>query len=81
MDRVLPAVLAGSGPRQLGSTTMLAFVAVLAGDASAAAPLREALLPYRGRLAVFGGAVTCLGPVSFFLRPAGHPGSGCLRRR
>jgi hypothetical protein len=25
------------------------------------------LLPYRGRLAVFGGANTCMGPVSFFL--------------
>jgi len=67
MDRVLPAVLAGSGPRQLGSAALLAYVAVLAGDVSAAAPLREALLPYRGRLAVFGGANTCMGPVSFFL--------------
>jgi tetratricopeptide (TPR) repeat protein len=67
MDRVLRAVLAGSGPRQLGSAALLAYVAVLAGDASAAAPLREALLPYRGRLAVFGGANTCMGPVSFFL--------------
>jgi len=67
MDRVLPAVLAGSGPRQLGAAAMLAFVAAQAGDASAAAPLREALLPYRGRLAVFGGAASCMGPVSFFL--------------
>jgi hypothetical protein len=67
MDRVLPAVLAGSGPRQLGSAAMLAYVAALAGDVSAAARLREALLPYQGRLAVFGGAVMCMGPVSFFL--------------
>jgi tetratricopeptide (TPR) repeat protein len=67
MDRVLPAVLAGSGPRQLGAAAMLAFVAALAGDTSAAAQLREALLPYRGRLAIFGGANTCMGPVSFFL--------------
>jgi hypothetical protein len=67
MDRVLPAVLAGSGPRQLGAAALLSYVAALAGDASAAAPLREALLPYRGRLAVFGGANTCMGPVSFFL--------------
>jgi hypothetical protein len=67
MDRVLPAVLAGSGPRQLGAATMLAFVAALADDASAAARLREFLLPYRGRLALFGGANTCMGPVSFFL--------------
>ena len=67
MDRVLPAVLAGSGPRQLGAAAMLAFVAAQAGDAATAAQLREALLPYQGRLVVFGGANTCLGPVSFFL--------------
>jgi hypothetical protein len=67
MDRVLPAVLAGSGPRQLGAAAMLAYVAAQAGDGAAAAQLREALLPYRGRLVVFGGANTCMGPVSFFL--------------
>jgi tetratricopeptide (TPR) repeat protein len=66
MDRVLPAVLAGSGPRHVGAAALLSYVAALAGDA-AAAQLREALLPYRGRLAVFGGANTCMGPVSFFL--------------
>jgi hypothetical protein len=67
LDRILPAVLAGSGPRQVGAAAMLAYVAAQAGDAAAAAQLREALLPYRGRLVVFGGANTCLGPVSFFL--------------
>jgi hypothetical protein len=67
MDRVLPTVLAGSGPRQVGAAAALAYVAVQADDAAAAAQLREALLPYRGRLAVFGGANTCVGPVSFFL--------------
>jgi tetratricopeptide (TPR) repeat protein len=67
MDRVLPAVLAGSGPRYVGAAALLAFVAALAGDDAAAAQLREALLPYRGRLAVFGGANTCMGPVSSFL--------------
>jgi hypothetical protein len=67
MDRVLPAVLAGSGPRQLGAAAMLAYVAAQAGDAAAGARLREALLPYRGRLVVFGGANTCMGPVSLFL--------------
>jgi hypothetical protein len=66
-DRILPAVLAGSGPRQLGAAALLSYVAAQAGDASVAAQLREALLPYRGRLAVFGGANTCMGPVSFFL--------------
>jgi hypothetical protein len=67
LDRILPAVLAGSGPRQLGAAAGLAFVAAQSGDAAAAAQLREALLPYRGRLAVFGGAGMCLGPVSLFL--------------
>jgi tetratricopeptide (TPR) repeat protein len=67
MDRVLPAVLAGSGPRQVGAAALLAYVAAQAGDASTAARLREALLPYRGRLVVFGGAASCMGPVSFFL--------------
>jgi hypothetical protein len=67
MDRILPAVLAGSGPRQLGAAAMLAYVAAQAGDAAAAAALRATLLPYQGRLVVFGGANTCLGPVSFFL--------------
>ena len=67
LDRILPAVLAGSGPRQLGSAAGLAFVATQSGDAAAAAQLREALLPYRGQLALFGGAGMCLGPVSLFL--------------
>ena len=67
MGRVLPAVLAGSGPRQLSAAATLAFVAAQGGDVSAAAQLRESLLPYRGRLVVSGGAVSCMGPVSFFL--------------
>jgi hypothetical protein len=67
LDRVLPAVLAGSGPRQLGSAAALAFVATQSGDLVAATQLREALLPYRERLALFGGAAMCLGPVSLFL--------------
>jgi hypothetical protein len=46
---------------------MLSYVAALAGDASAAGQLRKVLLPYRGRLVVFGGANTCMGPVSSFL--------------
>jgi len=67
LDRILPAVLAGSGPRQLGSAAGLAFVATQTGDIGAAAQLREALLPYRERLALFGGAGMCIGPVSMFL--------------
>jgi len=67
MGRVLPAVLAGSGPRWLGAAAMLAFVAAQTGDISAATQLREVLLPYRGQLVVLGGANGCMGPVSFFL--------------
>ena len=67
MDRVLPAVLAGSGPRWLGAAAMLAFVAAQTSDVVAAAQLREMLLPYRGQLVVMGGANSCMGPVSFFL--------------
>ena len=67
LARVLPAVLTGSGPRQLSALAMLALVAARVGDASAAARLREALLPYRERLVVAGGAASCLGPVSLFL--------------
>jgi len=67
LDRALPGVLAGSGPRWLGAAAGLAFVAAQTGDVAAAARLREALLPYRGQLVVLGGANSCLGPVSFFL--------------
>ena len=67
LDRILPAVLAGSGPRQLGAAAGLAFVATQTGAIGAAAQLREALLPYRERLALFGGAGMCIGPVSMFL--------------
>ena len=79
LDRILPAVLAGSGPRQLGAAAGLAFVATQSGDDAAAAQLREALLPYRGRLALFGGAGMCLGPVSLFTGPAGHPARAARR--
>ena len=51
----------------LGAAATLAFVATQTGDASASARLRQALLPYQGRLAIFSGAVMCMGPVSFFL--------------
>ena len=67
MGRVLPTVLAGSGPRWLGAAAMLAFVSAQTGDISAAAQLREVLLPYRGQLVVVGGANGCMGPVSYFL--------------
>jgi hypothetical protein len=46
---------------------MLAFVAAQTGDVTSAARLRDALMPYRGRLVVLGGANSCMGPVSLFL--------------
>ena len=67
MARVLPAVVTGSGPRQLGAIAMLTLVAARVGDAAAAARLRAALLPYRERLVVTGGAASCLGPAALFL--------------
>jgi hypothetical protein len=67
LERILPRALAGSGPRWLGSVTILAFVAVMCDDGNAAALLRNALLPYRSRLAVLGGANTVIRHVSHAL--------------
>ena len=67
LQRILPRALTASGPRWVGSMAILAFVASRTGDERAAAQLREALLPYAGRLAVLGGANTTIGPVSHFL--------------
>jgi hypothetical protein len=67
LARLLPAVLAGSGPRWLGAVADLAVVAVRCGVPKSAAALYEALLPYRGRLVVWGGANTVTGPVDYYL--------------
>ncbi|MDQ3734172.1 MAG: ATP-binding protein [Actinomycetota bacterium] len=67
LDRVLPQALRGSGPRWLSAIADLAFVAAATEDLAAAAPLYEALLPYRGRLVLSGGANTVNGPVSHYL--------------
>jgi hypothetical protein len=45
----------------------LAVVAAAVGDSAAATQLLEALAPYRGRLVVWAGASTTLGPVSHYL--------------
>ena len=63
LDRLLPTVLAGTGPRWLGAVADLAFVASRGGDLLAAEQLYDALTPYRGRLVVWGGANTITGPV------------------
>jgi tetratricopeptide (TPR) repeat protein len=67
LQRSLTPALASSGPRWLGAMADLAFVAAETGDADAAVRLYEALLPYRGRLAVYGGAAITWGPVSHYL--------------
>jgi hypothetical protein len=67
LARLLPAVLAGSGPRWLGAVADLAIVAVRCGVPKSAAALYEALLPYQGRLVVWGGANTVTGPVDYYL--------------
>jgi hypothetical protein len=67
LERVLPRVLAGTGPRWVGAMANLAFVAAAAGDVAAAARIYERFLPFRGRLVTFGGAVTTMEPVSHYL--------------
>jgi tetratricopeptide (TPR) repeat protein len=67
LDRSLTRALASSGPRWLGAMADLAVVAAGTGDTRAAARLYEAMLPYRGRLVVLGGAAATWGPVSHYL--------------
>ena len=67
LERALPRVLAGSGPRWLGAMAGLAYVAAATGDTSAAARIYDALLPYRGQLVVFGGASVIMEPVCHYL--------------
>ncbi|MGK5683882.1 AAA family ATPase [Actinoplanes sp. URMC 104] len=67
VDRLLPAVLAGAGPRWTGAVADLALVASLGADRGAARALYDALLPYAGRLVVWGGANTVTGPVDDYL--------------
>jgi hypothetical protein len=67
LERALPRVLAGSGPRWLGAVADLAVVAVATGNTPAAARLYPALAGYRGRLVVWAGANTVTGPVAHHL--------------
>lgn len=67
LERVLPRLLVGSGPRWLGAMAGLAFVAAATGNPTAVAKITGALLPYRGRLVVSGGAVITMEPVSHYL--------------
>ncbi|WP_250007502.1 ATP-binding protein [Actinoplanes sp. M2I2] len=67
VNRLLPAVLAGAGPRWIGAVADLALVASLGASPAAAQALYDALLPYAGRLVVWGGANTITGPVDDYL--------------
>ena len=67
LERLLPQVLAGSGPRWLGAMAELSVVAAEIGNVGAAQRLEAGLTPYRGQLVVRGGANTTIGPVSYFL--------------
>jgi hypothetical protein len=67
LERALPLVLAGSGPRWLGAAADLAAVAAATGNTAAAAALYAALAGYRGRLVVWAGANTVTGPVAHYL--------------
>ena len=67
VQRALPQVLRGSGPRWLVAAAGLAVAASAAGDREAADALHAALAPYRGRLVIQGGANAVLFPVSHCL--------------
>ncbi|NMO54054.1 ATP-binding protein [Actinoplanes sp. TBRC 11911] len=67
LDRLLPSVLAGTGPRWIGAVADLALVASHGGDAASVRALYDALVPYRGRLVVWGGANMITGPVDDYL--------------
>ena len=67
LERILPRVLAGSGPRWLSVMAELAVVVATTHDSHAAADLYRGLVPYRGKFVVRGGANSTLGPVSRYL--------------
>jgi hypothetical protein len=67
LERVLPSVLAGSGPRWTSAMADLAFVAAEVDDAGAAARIYEVMAPFRSQLVVSGGAVITMEPVSHYL--------------
>jgi tetratricopeptide (TPR) repeat protein len=66
-ERLLPRLLAGSGPRWLGAAADLATAVCAVGNLDAAEALYTALLPYDGRLVTWGGANTVTGPVGLYL--------------
>ncbi|SDP42431.1 ATP-binding protein [Lentzea jiangxiensis] len=67
LRRVLPVVLAGTGPRWLSAMADLASVAVATHQEDDAEVLYRRLLPFSGRLVVWAGAGTVREPVSYWL--------------
>lgn len=67
LDRSLPAALTGTGPRWLGVMADFAAVAVAARRRDECVSIYAALLPYAGRMVVFGGANSVNGPVTRYL--------------
>jgi tetratricopeptide (TPR) repeat protein len=67
VDRLLPSVLAGTGPRWIGAVADLALVASLGAAPTAVEALYDVLLPHAGHLVVWGGANTITGPVDDYL--------------
>ena len=67
LQRLVPRVLAGSGPRWLGAVTDLSSATADIRDRLLGKQLYDALMPYQGRLAMWGGANSCNGPVDYYL--------------
>jgi len=67
LERILPRVLVGSGPRWLNAAADLAAAAARVGNVAAAQRMHAVLAPYRGRLVLRGGAASTWGPVTHYL--------------
>jgi hypothetical protein len=67
VERIVPQVLAGSGPRWIGALSHLAFAAATTGNLVACTDIYRALNGYAGRLVVLGGANSSWGPVDHYL--------------
>jgi AAA ATPase-like protein len=72
LERLLPRLLAGSGPRWLGAVADLSVVAAATDNTAACALMHEALMPYQGKVVVWGGANTVTGPVCRYLGLLAH---------
>src|SRR5207248_3599923 len=67
LDRVAPSLIGGSGPRWLGSLTNAVVAAVAVARDELREQLFDALQPFSGKFAIWGGANACFGPVDRYL--------------